>query len=533
MLTLLGFQIPLPPQLLFLSSMTASFVANLVAWTIISLLVNFVLLRLVKVVTRRLPGDLEDIILVILRRPLIILILLYGINQSLKLLPLLDESVSIIHRVSLTILVLVVANILGRMIKDVLVYYGGKWAARTESQIDDVLVPVLSLFGPLLLVIVAALVILPLWGVNVSSVLLGAGVLGLVLGLALQETLGNIFSGLSLLMEAPFRKGDLILLADRRICEVEKLGLRSTVLFSLDEQATIFMPNKVLATNLLINLTKPTPEQKYVINLSVGMGSDLAHINDILYRIANGHPAVLSSNIPAKLSLVRAQIEHIRNMANSLEMDKDAAQLLLDEANRNEQCLPRLDLEGQLNHQLDLYKESLRNLIRGIKTKELKGLTNAERQELYCNYVSPSDNDVENILKLSKVWSETKDGWLNDTDFWNLRKVWQERNEQLELHWNSLKKMIQTPDDRNEMRLDNLTAGLIEWLHKEYKIVPGYWKDPVISIKELTDHGANIEIYYYVDNIRLEKDGRPRRVRSELNRIIREKFIQEGIWKIS
>jgi len=91
--------------------------------------------------------------------------------------------------------------IVRRFIQDVVVYFGEKWAARTETRVDDVLIPVLNLFGPLILGIVAALLILPMSGINITSVLLVAGVLGL--GLALQETLGNIFSGLSLPIVAP------------------------------------------------------------------------------------------------------------------------------------------------------------------------------------------------------------------------------------------------------------------------------------------------------------------------------------------
>ena len=98
-----------------------------------------------------------------------------------------------------------ITHIFGRVIKDILVHYGEKWALRTESRVDDVLVPVLNLFGPVILVTAAALIIFPLWGINVTSVLVGAGVIGLVLGLALQDTLNNIFSGLSLLVESPLK----------------------------------------------------------------------------------------------------------------------------------------------------------------------------------------------------------------------------------------------------------------------------------------------------------------------------------------
>ena len=214
-LNILGFMIPLPPGFEFLAEPGLAFVLNMIAWIVIALLINFVIIRGLKLIARRIPGDLEDIILGILRRPILILFGLYGVDFSLRQLPLLPVVLQWIETISFTIVVLIITQILGRFIKDVLVYYGEKWAARTETQVDDVLIPVLNLFGPLLLVIIAALIILPMWGVNITSVLLGAGVLGLVLGLALQETLGNIFSGLSLLIEAPFRKGDLILLKRR------------------------------------------------------------------------------------------------------------------------------------------------------------------------------------------------------------------------------------------------------------------------------------------------------------------------------
>jgi small-conductance mechanosensitive channel len=530
MFTFLGFEITLPEFLIFLQEPLVSFAVNLAAWILVALLVNLVVMRFLLFITRQLPGDLEDIILGILRRPVFLLILLYGVNKSLQLLPLVDDATFWIRRVSLTLLVIVLAHVIGHLIKDVLVYYGGRWAARTESQVDDVLVPVFSLFGPVLVTLVAALIILPLWGVDVSSVLVGAGILGLVLGLALQETLGNIFSGLSLIMEAPFRLGDLILLPNGRICEVQKLGLRSTTLFSLDEQATIFMPNKTLVAESLINLTKPTSEQKYHLEFHTDIKHDLVKIEEILLSIANGHPAVLSSNIQQKLNFVEKQVAYLRTQAKSEGQVKIERQSLAKEADSNDRSLSRLALEGNLNEQVEKTKESIRKLIRGIQEREVRGLTEFERQELICNYISPCEAEIERTAELAREWVETKDGWLNHTDYWHLRKIWQARNEQLGFHWQVLKKNIQSPNDRLATRLDDMASAMIDWIDTEYKIVPGYWKDPMVEIREVEQGSATILLHYYVDNIRLENDGRPRRVRTELNRIVRDRFIQEGIW---
>ncbi len=530
MIKILGFLIAVPPQLEYLKNYWVVFGLNVLAWLAIVVILNFVVMRIFKRITRNLAGDIEDILLGILRRPIILLVLLYGLYSSLLLLPLTGKSISVIEKIAFTILVVVITHVCGRVIMDILVYYGEKWALRTESQVDDVLIPIISLFGPIVLTIVAALIILPKWGINITSVLVGAGVVGLVLGLALQETLSNIFGGLSILIEAPFKRGDLIQLPDDRICEVQRLGLRSTTLLSLDEQATIYMPNKNLASNPIINLTKPTSEQKYCIEVNVGISTNLTCVRDMLDRIANGHPAVLSSDIPHKLQMIREEIRHIRDRAMSINIDEYSRKQLLTEADKNERSLARLEVEGRLNSALDGYKESIRQLIRAIKDREMKGLTDVERDELLKEYINPISAELKAIQDLAMEWAKTPDGWLNHSDFWNLRKVWDERNGLFQMHWQNLVDVIKYPNDRIEMRLDDMSAALITWMEKEYKITPGYWKNPSVVIKEISGNNAVLQLFYYVDNIRLEMDGRPKRVRTELSRIIQESMLQEGIW---
>lgn len=522
MITILGFSFQLPPGLEFLAAPIYEFIINLAAWLLVAFLVQFVILRSIKFITRRLPGEVEDILLSILSRPIIILIMLFGINNSLRQLDLSPTVFEWIDIVSISILVIVITHILGRLIRDILVYYGGKWAERTETRVDDVVIPILNLFGPLILALTAALIILPMWGININSVLLGAGVLGLVLGLALQETLGNIFSGLSLLIEAPFKKGDLILLNDGRTCEVLHLGMRSTVVFSLDEQATIYIPNKSLATTTLVNLTKPTPEQRYTIEIPVDASANLPQIQNMLLTVANGHPAVLSSTIGSKLGYVKTQVETIRSMAKKPGNNPVVTETLLLEAEKNEKNLVKLEAEGKLNSLILEYKETLRELIRGIAAREVKGISDAERQEIFCKFVSPAEDAMEAVIQQSKVWVEMQDAWLNSNDFWNQRKIWDSRMEQLRLKWERLKKIIHNKDDRHEMRLDDFTKAMLEWIEKEYKLPPGYWKNPMVTIKKLDKDTVLMELGYYVDNIRLEHDTRAHRVRTEICRIIQE-----------
>ena len=131
---------------------------------------------------------------------------------------------------------------------------------------------------------------------------------------------------------------------------------------------------------------------------------------------------------------------------------------------------------------------------------------------------------MEEVIKQTKTWIEIQDSWLNSNDFWNQRKLWDLRMEQLRLKWERLKKMIYSRDDRNEMRLDEFTINLLEWIEKEFKLPPGYWKNPMATIKRLDKDAVVLQLSYYVDNIRLEHDTRASRVRTEISRIIQEKM---------
>ena len=262
-------------------------------------------------------------------------------------------------------------------------HYGDKWARKSESRVDDVLIPVINLFGPILLVLIAALIILPMWGINVTSVLVGAGVIGIVLGLALQETLSNVFSGLSLLVEAPFRTGDLVNIPDGRLCEVQRIGLRSTQLYSIPEHAIVYVPNRTLAGATLTNVTRPTVDQRFCLTVSVGTQTSLVRTEERLRRIAAGHPAVLVTDMEEKISCLRTLIANTRDRAEIFdEKDPTRARLFL-EAEHNERVIPRLELEGRLNCRLDNLLETLRAMIREIMAREGKGLSEAERQEIY------------------------------------------------------------------------------------------------------------------------------------------------------
>jgi DNA-binding transcriptional MerR regulator len=176
------------------------------------------------------------------------------------------------------------------------------------------------------------------------------------------------------------------------------------------------------------------------------------------------------------------------------------------------------------------YQEALRAQVRAIKELEIKGLTKEEIDELMQEYVAPADQKVKELVASSMEWSKVPDPWVSHREFWNDRELWTNRNAQLQSRWERLRREIQRPSDDMEMRLDDATEEMLDWLENEYKVPPYAWKTPRVNFVAYEGDQVKLSLGFHVDNIRLEHDLRARRVKTELARQIREQFLKEGIW---
>lgn len=131
---------------------------------------------------------------------------------------------------------------------------------------------------------------------GVFRTMLGAaGVLGIVLGIASQTSIGNIISGLFLISEKPFELGDLIRVGDK-LGTVYSIDLLSIKLRTLDN-LLIRIPNQTIITTEVTNITK-FPIRRMDIQLSVAYKENLKHVVEVLKRIADENPDCLDEPEP-------------------------------------------------------------------------------------------------------------------------------------------------------------------------------------------------------------------------------------------
>jgi small-conductance mechanosensitive channel len=144
---------------------------------------------------------------------------------------------------------------------------------------------------------VAVIIVLDHFGINIGSLLVSLGVGSLAVALAAQETLSNMIAGFVILIDRPFRVGDRIEVAPGQVGDVKEIGLRSTRVLNFDNNL-IVIPNADLVRGRIINYSHPHLEMRVLLRFEVAYGSDPARVRTILLRIAAANPALLKEPPP-------------------------------------------------------------------------------------------------------------------------------------------------------------------------------------------------------------------------------------------
>jgi small-conductance mechanosensitive channel len=141
-----------------------------------------------------------------------------------------------------------------------------------------------------------ALVILQSAGINLTSLNVLVGAIGVGLGFGLQNIMSNFFSGLIILFERPIRIGDRIEIAGA-VGEVREIGARATTIVT-DDSVAIMVPNSQFISERVTNWSRPGKLTAYVVSFQVSHSSDPELVRRVLLAAATRHPDVLREPAP-------------------------------------------------------------------------------------------------------------------------------------------------------------------------------------------------------------------------------------------
>ncbi|WP_235615331.1 mechanosensitive ion channel family protein [Candidatus Thiodiazotropha endoloripes] len=132
------------------------------------------------------------------------------------------------------------------------------------------------------------------WHIDMTAWLASAGIIGIAVGFAAKDTLANLFSGVFIMADTPYKIGDYIVLDDGTGLrgKVTSIGIRSTRLLTRDD-VEVTIPNAIMGNSKVVN-ESGGPYPKYRIRVAVGVayGVDIDKVKSILLTIAEENEAV-------------------------------------------------------------------------------------------------------------------------------------------------------------------------------------------------------------------------------------------------
>ncbi len=216
-----------------------------------------------------------------------ILAAVHALNPPLKNFPILP----VVDQAGRVASILIGAWFLWRTIEGLAAYFTAR-AARTESSLDDQLVPFVAKTLKIFIVITGVLVVAQNMGYSISGLIASLGIGGIAVAMAARDTIANVFGSIMILVDRPFAVGHWIKTQDFEGV-VEEVGFRSTRIRTFDK-TLVNVPNSVLA-NMVIENVNARPKRR--VRMRIGLTYDtpvekmrqaVAGIEDILKK----HPGV-------------------------------------------------------------------------------------------------------------------------------------------------------------------------------------------------------------------------------------------------
>ena len=218
--------------------------------------------------------------------PIVLLTMVLTFRTALLIMDAGSTLISIASVVTYVLSVILVALILWKVYMQIVISLFRKIEdAHADSQIDTSLVPLFRMIGMIIFWIAGTSAILAGFGVDLQGILVSAGVISLGITLGAQNVLSQFFSGILILVNRPFKAGDFLKINDK-VYIVMKVRLMYTEFKNWGGDEIITMPNNVVTSATISNMTKDDVVCRQYVYFSVAYGTDLNRAQQIMVEAA-------------------------------------------------------------------------------------------------------------------------------------------------------------------------------------------------------------------------------------------------------
>lgn len=249
-------------------------------------LISWVIFRALKFLTAKTKSFVDDRLLAIARPPVYYSLLITGFSTGINRMPLSEKLTDyfIFGFKTLGVIIWMIALIrFSKIILQQLAWGGNKKSIRL---VQPQTLPLFDNLSKLIIVAVAVYIIFQIWGVDMTAWLASAGIVGIAVGFAAKDTLANLFSGVFILADTPYKIGDYVVLDGNQRGKVTHIGLRSTRLLTRDD-VEVTVPNSIMGNSKVTNQSGgPHPKFRIRVKVGVAYGTDIDQVEALLMDVA-------------------------------------------------------------------------------------------------------------------------------------------------------------------------------------------------------------------------------------------------------
>jgi small-conductance mechanosensitive channel len=254
---------------------------------ILSRAIVWTLLGLLRQAASRTQSTLDDVVFTVLRTPLSYTVLMLGLSLAVRLLPLSEKLTGNLIALLQSIGIFVWMMFLVRISKAILRNQASD--NKTPKFLQSATIPLFENMALILTIAIGIYLIFETWNIDMTAWLASAGIVGIAVGFAAKDTLANLFSGVFILADMPYKIGDYVVLDSKERGEITRIGIRSTRMLTRDD-VELTIPNSIMGNSKIVN-ESGGPHQKYRIRIPVGVayGSDVDQVRELLMNVAENN----------------------------------------------------------------------------------------------------------------------------------------------------------------------------------------------------------------------------------------------------
>lgn len=245
-------------------------------------------------ILRKTKTELDDILFSYLRAPALISIFLFGISAATVDYPMGAYWKGILHSIYLSVAVFIWSRAFFQISALVLQQLEQKQG--TYKLIQPRTLPIFSILSRMLITVISVYCFLLAWDKDPTGWIASAGIFGIAIAYASQDTLASILAGVAILTDAPYKLNDFLILENGERGKVTHIGFRSTRLLTPDH-VEIVIPNSLMSSTQISNMSGGNINHVRIdCAAGVAYGSDIDEVRRILFDIASRIDHLVENN---------------------------------------------------------------------------------------------------------------------------------------------------------------------------------------------------------------------------------------------